>query len=194
MGSTSYSIPFGMVFGKHYCHRCGSRLKREHVERTISPSDPDYFEHHDRHVFPRSDHKAYSYIFRCPLCEARISFEEQRIISHIQKKCKRKLLSRADVKANYDGVRKRLKKKDLVSTICWNCILPQIFLLPIFYGTVDIVWKAFLFCFLEVGVVLSIIRTVLRYRGIKNRLTRLYCRFLIVISLQDIIIPIKVAI
>ena len=87
MKGKNYSIPYGMVFKKYYCSKCGMELEKERTHRVVSKDDKDYYQYHDHGTFPRSDHDVYDYRFKCPYCNTRISFEEQCIIKRIQNMC-----------------------------------------------------------------------------------------------------------
>lgn len=93
MKGRSWSIPYGMVFLKHYCHKCGSRLKKEKTTRIVTKEDVDYYYYHERGTFPRSDVIVNEYIYSCPHCKNKISYAEQKKYSYIQKKIKSNILS-----------------------------------------------------------------------------------------------------
>ena len=42
MKGKSYSIPFGMVFKKYYCSKCGTKLEKEKTHRVVTKNDKDY--------------------------------------------------------------------------------------------------------------------------------------------------------
>ena len=95
------SIPYGMVFKKYYCSKCGTRLKKEKTHRSVTPDDKDYYQYHDYGSFPKRDYDVYGYQFQCPVCKARISYDEQCKIRRIQKKQGTTILSSAQIKDNY---------------------------------------------------------------------------------------------
>ena len=114
MKSKSYSIPLGMVFKKHYCAKCGAKLEKEKTHRVVTKNDTDYYHYQDLGTFPRWDYDVYEYRFKCPECEARTSYEEQRIVRRIQKKCGHKALSSDEIKDNYKECKKSVKKSKLL--------------------------------------------------------------------------------
>ena len=136
MKGKSYSIPFGMVFKKYYCSKCGTKLEKEKTHRVVTKNDKDYYQYHDYGMFPRSDHDVYDYRFKCPYCNTRISFEEQCIIERIQKKCNSKILSSIEIKDN----NKECKTRDNKRVLIRNILVPTVFIslffaMFYFYGT-----------------------------------------------------------
>ena len=101
MKGKSYSIPFGMVFKKYHCHKCGSILKKERNHRVVNKNDKDYFQYQRHNMYPRIEHDVYDHRFFCPKCNRAISFKEQCIIERIQKKNKTYLLEESIIKDNY---------------------------------------------------------------------------------------------
>ena len=121
MKGKNYSIPFGMVFMKYYCSKCGERLEKEKTHRVVTKDDKDYYQYQDYGNFPRYDIDVYDYRWKCPSCGERISFDEQCIIERIQKKCGQSVLSRADIKEFYveckEGNAKRVLWRNIVISI-----------------------------------------------------------------------------
>lgn len=128
MNGKNISIPFGMVFKKYYCFKCGTRLVKERTHRVVTKDDKDYYQFHDYNMFPRVAHDVYSYRFKCPSCKARISFDEQCIIERIQKKFKSKALSSNEIKDNY----KEFKEKNNKRVLIRNIVIPFVFILLAF--------------------------------------------------------------
>lgn len=87
----SLSIPFAMLFRKFYCHKCGTRLKRQKVTRTLNPGDPGYeavkdriFDNHEIVGKPGTVSVS-EYVFACPVCHSTITLKEQESIAARQK-------------------------------------------------------------------------------------------------------------
>ena len=98
MGWMGYTgeIPIGMLFRKMYCHRCGVRLKREKQVNVYHKGDEGY----DKHIFflrptPLGMDKAKKthFVYVCPNCNSRITYNEQRAIARKQRKLKSKIIS-----------------------------------------------------------------------------------------------------
>ena len=113
MKSKSISIPLGMVFKKHYCAKCGAKLEKEKTHRVVNKNDTDYYQYQELGSFPRWDYDVYEYRFKCPECGARASYEEQRILKRIQKKCGSKALSQTEIKDNYKECKQKIKRSAL---------------------------------------------------------------------------------
>jgi transcription initiation factor IIE alpha subunit len=101
MKGFNYSIPLGMIFQKHYCSKCGEKLKKEKTHRVVSKDDKDYYRYHDYGSYPKIDYNVYEYIFLCPSCQTRITYHEQRVIKKIQKIEKSKILSKYQLQENF---------------------------------------------------------------------------------------------
>ncbi len=114
MKEKSISIPFGMIFKKYYCSHCGTKLIKEKTYRIITKDDKDYYQYHEFCTFPNNDHHAYSYQFKCPNCNKRIAYIEQRIISKIQRKNKKYILTFDEIKCDYNEFKNRDSKIALV--------------------------------------------------------------------------------
>lgn len=167
MKGKSYAIPFGMVFKKYYCSKCGSKLEKERTHRVVTKDDKDYYQYHDYGTFPRSDHDVYDYRFKCPSCGARISFVEQCIIERIQKKCSSKILSSIEIKQNH----KECKFEDNKRVLLRNILVPLCFVslfFPLFYffGTnkeeFSLTVLIILYILISLGIIIGAIR---KYKG-----------------------------
>nr|MBE6545464.1 hypothetical protein [Oscillospiraceae bacterium] len=117
------SIPFGMAFKKYYCSKCGAKLEKEKTHRVVTKDDKDYYQYHRHGTFPLRDYDVYGYQFKCPSCEARISYDDQCIIERIQKQRKSIILSPDEIKENYESSRVANNKRILIR----NILLPVIF-------------------------------------------------------------------
>jgi NAD-dependent SIR2 family protein deacetylase len=129
MKGKSFSIPFGMIFKRYHCHKCGATLKKEKTHRIVSKDDRDYYRYHDYGSFPRYDYDVYDYQFKCPNCQRRISYDEQLVVEVIQKKTKQKIVSSNEVKDNYSKAKTTLNKRVLLR----NILIPIISSLLIVY-------------------------------------------------------------
>lgn len=167
MNGKSYSIPLGMVFGKYYCAKCGAKLIKERTHRIVTQCDRDYYQYHDFGTFPLRDYDVYDYRFKCPSCNARISFDEQCIINRIQKKQGYFVLSSSEIKSNY----KECKDDNNSSIFVRNILIPVIltpiaFTLLYLFGTdrtaKDLIVASILCMISTVVAVLDAIR---RYKG-----------------------------
>ena len=167
MKGKSYSIPFGMVFKKYYCSKCGTKLEKERTHRIVTKSDKDYYQYHDYGMFPRSDHDVYDYRFKCPSCNARISFVEQCIIERIQRRCNSKVLSSIEIKDNY----KKCKYEDDKRVLIRNILVPVVFIslffsMFYFFGTNKESFSLGVLITLYILSVLGIIiGTIRKYKG-----------------------------
>ncbi len=166
MKNKHYSIPIGMVFKKHYCAKCGTKLEKEKIHRIVSKDDQDYYEYHDYGTFPRRDYDVYSYRYKCPFCYNQISYTEQSILNRIQKRVGYKTLTENDIKVYYNVFKSSEAKKNLIRNIMISFIFNALFLL-LFYLVVpeskdDKIYVASVISILILGY--SIIKEIKRYR------------------------------
>ncbi len=91
-----HSIPFGMIFKKMYCHKCGERLVKNKYSRIILKGDPEY-KIYKRGYFGEGKVIQYKYNYKCPKCGNVIEYKNQKEISKIQKEKKMIILSNDDV-------------------------------------------------------------------------------------------------
>lgn len=115
MNGKSFSIPVGMVFKRHYCVCCGTKLKKEKTHRVVSKDDVDYYQYHDYGTFPRVNYDVYGYQYKCPNCMNRTSYGDQVIYSKIQRKYKKKILSKKEIRDNYQEYKKIKDKEHLIT-------------------------------------------------------------------------------
>jgi len=86
------STPWGMIFQRHYCHKCGTRLRKEASKRIVTPYDKDYAEYttwrsgNRLRIVTDGDIQVTEHHFKCPECQTVIKYSEQRVIRRIQKK------------------------------------------------------------------------------------------------------------
>ena len=89
------SIPAAMLFKKYYCHKCGERLKRHKVTEALNPGDLGYQAARNRFAdmpLGKGSISVTHYVFRCPICDTTITFDEQEDIAVKQKYAKSHIL------------------------------------------------------------------------------------------------------
>lgn len=167
MKAKSYCIPFGMVFKKYYCSKCGARLEKERTHRVVTKNDKDYYRYHDYGQFPRYDYDVYGHRWKCPSCGRRISFDEQCIIERIQKKCGQSVLSPIDIKEFYVECKAENAKRVLWRNICVSVVACLVFALLFRFVNSDQTPRDFLGTFVLFTVVAtaSVIAALKRHKG-----------------------------
>ena len=171
MKGKSYSMPCGMVFKKYYCSKCGARLEKEKTHRIVTKDDKDYYQYHERGSFPRYNYDVYSYQFKCPSCEARISYGEQCIVAKIQKKQGYYVLSASEIKNHYKENKEANRKRSLLL----NLIIPiSIMLIACIFSylftTDQSPWDFAVFSTIFVALTIYIVwKEVRRHSGTKKR-------------------------
>ena len=95
MGWKGYdtTIPVGMIFKKMYCHKCGARLKKEKITRIYKKGEPGYTNvilHMT--TIGMSEIAISYYIYKCPNCGSKISYNDQCAIAKKQKYFKKRIL------------------------------------------------------------------------------------------------------
>lgn len=159
-----WSIPIGMAINKkYYCSKCGAVLEKEKTQRVVTKDDVDYYQYHDYGTFPKRDYDVISYRFKCPSCNARISYGEQCIIERIQKKQGRTVLSSADIKANYKNIKDHNNRIALVEKILISIgLILLFFILYFLFGTKrtveHFVYVSLLFLVFSLVTTLSVVR------------------------------------
>lgn len=90
------SIPAAMLFKKYYCHKCGERLKRQRITETLNPGDLGYEAVRNKFsgdmYLGKGSISVTHYVFRCPICDTTITFDEQEDIAAKQKYAKSHIL------------------------------------------------------------------------------------------------------
>ena len=167
LNGKSYSLPFGMVFKKYHCAKCGAKLEKERTHRVVTKDDKDYYRYHNYGTFPRRDYDVYDYRFKCPDCGRRVSFEEQCIIEKIQKEQGHWVLSSSEIKNNYAQKKADKHKRVLVKSI----LLPIVFILIAFVffylsnsnkNARELTSAAFFFL---ASAAVMVVRAIRRYNG-----------------------------
>ena len=118
MKNKSSSIPLAVLIKKFYCHKCGERLKRNPITRTIKRGDPEYRKHSRRgHSHVIGDIELTEYSFICPSCNQIVEYDEQLIIDRIQKNVSRHVVSQTEIDENIESATKSLKRKRKITNI-----------------------------------------------------------------------------
>ena len=113
VNNINYSMPVAMAFKRYHCIHCGAVLKKERTHRVVTKDDKDYYQYHNYGSFPLRDHDVYDYRFQCPACGKRISFNEQCVMSRIQKKQGHFILSSSEIKDHYKACTEEHRKRVL---------------------------------------------------------------------------------
>ena len=88
MGWKGYEskIPVGMILRKMYCHRCGVQLKIEKLSNIYQKGDNEYSNKILGHSTLGMDKlEQVCYIYRCPNCNTKITYEDQCLVAKKQK-------------------------------------------------------------------------------------------------------------
>ena len=101
MSRKHISIPMGMVMKKFYCHKCGERLGRQPTKRTVRRGDIDYRKYNSiGNTYYIGDVEVTEYDFKCPGCNRTMNYNEQCVISKIQKHLQKNVLSNEEIRDN----------------------------------------------------------------------------------------------
>ena len=143
MKNKKNTMPAGMLF-KRFCHHCGTRLEKCANTRTVKRGDSDY-EEHRRIGRTRviGDVEVTEYTgYECPNCKNQIAYDEQIIISNIQKKLGKKVLSEEEIEKEKVGAQIKQKRKDTANKIIFFSIIFILFALTVYFvvatGKIDI--------------------------------------------------------
>ena len=92
-----YKIPLGMIFKKMYCHQCGVLLKREKITDTYLKGQDGYSNEILGHsTLGMSKIERSYYMYKCPGCGLKISYDMQCIIAQKQKQAKKHIVGNND--------------------------------------------------------------------------------------------------
>lgn len=138
MKGKSFGIPAGMIFIKFYCLNCGHKLEKEKNYRLVTKEDVDYFSYQDRDTYPRINHDVYDYHFKCKNCNNRYSYKYQCIINKIQKYKNRKIISKTEIKENFESVKKQYRKECFIRDLLVGYIFTILCLLLVYIFSKDI--------------------------------------------------------
>ena len=123
MKNKKASISTGMLTKKFYCHKCGGSLNKYARTRIIKPGDPDYREHsrigRTRFV---GDIELTEYDFKCSSCENIIGYDDQCVISEIQKQFHKNTLSEEEFVENEGRIKEARDKQAKVLKIVFYAI------------------------------------------------------------------------
>lgn len=173
MNEKSYSIPFGMVFKKYYCSKCGCKLEKSKTHRVVSKEDKDYYQYHQTGRFPKNVFDVYEYEFTCPKCHKNISYGEQCIIERIQKLNKQIILSDSEIINNYPKQKAMEQKRRLLRNICIPCVMLTMIMIVLFF-VIDAKKSKKTMVFLPIYIIVlsfTILANIRNYYGI-NKLRR----------------------
>ena len=167
MNGKSYSIPFGMVFKKYYCSKCGSKLEKEKTHRVVTKDDKDYYQYHDFGKFPQRDYDVYEYRFKCPSCQSRISFNEQCVVERIQKKYHREVLSSKEIEENYEECKQKNDKRVLWRNILISIIIGMLAFIAAYLlsndKSLERLWKYAMIS--AILIIFAVVGSIKRYNG-----------------------------
>ena len=97
MGWTGHQmeIPIGMLIKKMYCSKCGSMIRRYKITKLLHKGEYGFDNYLGGGVNAIGMDKLQktTYVYRCPNCGNITTYDEQKLISKKQKKCKSKILS-----------------------------------------------------------------------------------------------------
>ena len=96
MGWKGYesTISLGMLFKKMYCHKCGNKLKRKRETYVIRKGEKGYSNQIAGITTIGMDRIQQSYyVYVCPNCNSKITYEEQCVIAKEQKKRGEKIIN-----------------------------------------------------------------------------------------------------
>lgn len=97
--SVGFQIDAGMIFKKMYCHKCGTKLKKEKTSTILRNGDKGFSRHSGKGItFGPGYNKVYTYYYVCPQCKNAITYEAQLKISKIQKQKSRNILNDDEIK------------------------------------------------------------------------------------------------
>ena len=99
---TTTEIELGMFFRKMYCHKCGTQLKREKITKIFKKGEPGFtrkymYSIRSYYAIGMDRLKRSHYIYKCPNCDLRISYDAQCIVAKKQKQLNAKILSEDDI-------------------------------------------------------------------------------------------------
>ena len=100
MGWRGYEteIPVGMIFRRMFCHKCGTKLKKEKMTKLIKKGEEGYSNDILGHsTLGMSEISRSLYVYKCPNCNSLISYEKQCVFAKKQKQLKKKILDECDV-------------------------------------------------------------------------------------------------
>ncbi len=130
------TIHIGMIFKKHFCHKCGARLSKNPNARLISPGDKDWKKHNrvgKMRIAPVGDIQVTEYNFKCPDCGSIIEYDEQAAIHKIQKKLKSNVLSATELEQNKEWATKSVKKIKKIQGVISKIITLILLAIVIYY-------------------------------------------------------------
>lgn len=130
------NIHLGMIFKKHFCHKCGARLCKSPVVRLVSPGDEDWKKYNrigQMRIAPVGDIQVTEYNFKCPDCGSIMEYDEQLVIHKIQKKLKSNVLSAAELEQNKEWATKAIKKRKKIQSVISKIVMLALIAIVIYY-------------------------------------------------------------
>ena len=126
------SIPWGMLLRRHYCHKCGARLRKDSSIRIVTPYDKDYAEYSTWRTGNRltvvtdGDIQVKEYHFKCPDCQTITKYPEQQVLRKIQKKRGSRILSTQEQEEDWAWAENRISTEKMIKEMLWIllCITP----------------------------------------------------------------------
>ena len=127
----------------------------------------DYYQYQDYNKFPRRDYDVYGYRFKCPSCNARVSYDEQCVIKQIQKKQGSRVLSFGEIKSNYKECRAHHDKSVLIHNLLIHIVFGLVFFIPFYFLRTNRTSKDLMGVFLLflAFTTFGVVRTIRRYKG-----------------------------
>lgn len=119
-------LPWGMLFRRFYCHKCGARLRRFKKNRTVTPCDEDYEKYSSSFsggkitiYTTNEDINVTEYDFKCPCCENVTKYSEQCVIRKIQKKQGKSLLETSELDELRAWAEDRVSTVKMIREMLW---------------------------------------------------------------------------
>lgn len=137
MGS-SITMPFGMAFKKHFCHKCGRKLDRNANTRIITRKDPEWKKHSrigSTTFLPIGEIEVTDYnSYICPECRQIIEYDKQVVIAKIQKKLGKNILTDDEIQANWDETFARVEKTKKIIKITEKALIIVIIAIILYFS------------------------------------------------------------
>lgn len=87
-------MPVGMIFKRMFCHKCCARLKKEKITKIYKKGEQDYSNRILGHsTLGMSEISKSYYVYKCPHCGSKVSYDYQCVIAKKQKLLKKRILN-----------------------------------------------------------------------------------------------------
>ena len=94
MKGYSTSIPFGMLFKKMCCCKCGEHLRKKSIPTVSQSSDLEYVSSAaGTKMYGMTEVATTVYLYKCEKCGYLITYAHQNEVAKLQKKLDKKILS-----------------------------------------------------------------------------------------------------